>query len=58
MIDYGKAIEELAGITIFLRDLLPKSFGLNRRKKVLLYDYDDIIYNRSFFQKDSAINVL
>ena len=44
MLDYGKAIKELAGVNIFPGDLLLKNFGVNRHKKVVFYDYDEIEY--------------
>jgi len=42
--DYGQALKELARVNIFPGDLLLKNFGVNRQKKVVFYDYDEIEY--------------
>ncbi|WP_394190483.1 bifunctional isocitrate dehydrogenase kinase/phosphatase [Pseudoalteromonas atlantica] len=42
MIDYGKAIKELAGANIFPGDMLMKNFGVTRWGRVVFYDYDEI----------------
>ncbi len=42
MQDYAQAIKELARVNIFPGDLLLKNFGVNRRKRVVFYDYDEI----------------
>lgn len=40
--DYGHAIKDLAGANIFPGDLLLKNFGVNRRGRVVFYDYDEV----------------
>lgn len=42
MIDYGKAIKDLAGANIFPGDMLMKNFGVTRWGRVVFYDYDEI----------------
>ena len=42
--DYGRAIRDLAGANIFPGDMLKKNFGVTRTKRVVFYDYDEIIY--------------
>ncbi|WP_404340349.1 bifunctional isocitrate dehydrogenase kinase/phosphatase [Pseudoalteromonas mariniglutinosa] len=42
LIDYGKAIKELAGANIFPGDMLMKNFGVTRWGRVVFYDYDEI----------------
>lgn len=42
MLDYGKAIKELAGANIFPGDMLMKNFGVTRWGRVVFYDYDEI----------------
>ena len=42
MVDYGKAIKELAGANIFPGDMLMKNFGVTRWGRVVFYDYDEI----------------
>ena len=44
MIEYGNAIKELAGATIFPGDMLYKNFGVTRLNRVVFYDYDEIEY--------------
>ena len=42
VIDFGRAIKDLAGINIFPGDMLPKNFGVSRHGRVIFYDYDEI----------------
>jgi len=42
--DFGWAIRDLAGANIFPGDMLKKNFGVTRTKRVVFYDYDEIIY--------------
>jgi len=42
MVDYGKAIKELASANIFAGDMLMKNFGVTRWGRVVFYDYDEI----------------
>ena len=42
VIDYGRAIKDLAVAGTFVGDYLPKNFGLARLGRVILYDYDDL----------------
>ncbi len=42
--DYGVAIKQLAAANIFPGDMLAKNFGVTRHKRVVFYDYDEIIY--------------
>ncbi len=42
IIDYGKAIRELAASGIFPGDLLLKNFGVTRHGRVVFYDYDEL----------------
>ena len=42
MVDYGKAIKELAGANIFPGDMLMKNFGVTRWGRVVFYDFDEI----------------
>ncbi|MFN3579463.1 MAG: bifunctional isocitrate dehydrogenase kinase/phosphatase [Pseudomonas sp.] len=44
LIDYGKAIKELAAANIFPGDMLLKNFGVTRHGRVVFYDYDEISY--------------
>ena len=44
VIDYGKAIRELASVNIFPGDMLFKNFGVTRYGRVVFYDYDEIEY--------------
>ncbi len=41
--EYGKAIKELAAANIFPGDMLFKNFGVTRHKRVVFYDYDEIM---------------
>jgi isocitrate dehydrogenase kinase/phosphatase len=42
MLDYGKAIKDLARSNIFPGDLLLKNFGITRGRRAIFYDYDEI----------------
>ena len=41
--DYGLAIKELINANIFPGDLLLKNFGVTNNKRVVFYDYDEIV---------------
>lgn len=42
ILDYGKAIKELAASNIFPGDMLLKNFGVTRHGRVVFYDYDEL----------------
>lgn len=42
VLDYGRAIKDLAQTNIFPGDLLPKNFGVTRHGRVVFYDYDEL----------------
>lgn len=42
ILDYGRAIRELAAANIFTGDLLLKNFGVSRHGRVIFYDYDEL----------------
>jgi isocitrate dehydrogenase kinase/phosphatase len=42
VIDYGRAIKDLACANIFPGDLLLKNFGVTRHGRVVFYDYDEL----------------
>jgi isocitrate dehydrogenase kinase/phosphatase len=42
VIDYGRAIKDLAASNIFPGDLLLKNFGVTRHGRVVFYDYDEL----------------
>lgn len=42
--DYGRAIKDMAAANIFPGDMLLKNFGVTRLKRVVFYDYDEILY--------------
>ena len=42
VIDYGRAIKELAAANIFPGDILLKNFGVTRHGRVVSYDYDEL----------------
>ena len=42
ILDYGRAIKELAAANIFTGDLLLKNFGVSRHGRVIFYDYDEL----------------
>jgi len=43
VIDYGRAIKDLAASNVFPGDLLLKNFGLTRHGRVVFYDYDELV---------------
>jgi isocitrate dehydrogenase kinase/phosphatase len=42
VLDYGKAIKDLAAADIFTGDMLLKNFGVTRHGRVICYDYDEL----------------
>ncbi len=44
MLEYGRALKQLAAANIFAGDLLYKNFGVTRYGRVVFYDYDEIDY--------------
>jgi isocitrate dehydrogenase kinase/phosphatase len=42
VIDYGRAIKDLARVDVFPGDLLIKNFGVTRLGRVVFYDYDEL----------------
>ncbi len=42
IVDYGRAIKNLAAANIFPGDMLLKNFGVTRGGRVVFYDYDEI----------------
>jgi isocitrate dehydrogenase kinase/phosphatase len=42
VVDYGRAIKELAAANIFPGDFLLKNFGVTRHGRVVFYDYDEL----------------
>lgn len=42
VLDYGRAIKDLAASNVFPGDLLLKNFGLTRHGRVVFYDYDEL----------------
>jgi isocitrate dehydrogenase kinase/phosphatase len=42
VLDFGRAIKDLAATNIFPGDLLLKNFGVTRHGRVVYYDYDEI----------------
>ena len=43
VIDYGQAIKDLAKTNIFTGDLLLKNFGVTPHKRIIFYDYDEVV---------------
>ncbi|MDH3540533.1 MAG: bifunctional isocitrate dehydrogenase kinase/phosphatase [Acidimicrobiia bacterium] len=43
VLDYGRAIKDLAASNVFPGDLLLKNFGLTRHGRVVFYDYDELM---------------
>ncbi len=43
VVDYGRAIKDLAASNVFPGDLLLKNFGLTRHGRVVFYDYDELM---------------
>lgn len=42
VLDFGRAIRDMAATNIFAGDLLLKNFGVTRHGRVIFYDYDEI----------------
>jgi isocitrate dehydrogenase kinase/phosphatase len=42
LVDWGKAVKELAAANIFAGDMLAKNFGVTRHGRVVFYDYDEL----------------
>jgi isocitrate dehydrogenase kinase/phosphatase len=42
VVDYGRALRDLAATNIFPGDLLIKNFGVTRHRRVVFYDYDEL----------------
>jgi isocitrate dehydrogenase kinase/phosphatase len=42
VVDYGRAVKDLAAANIFPGDLLIKNFGVTRHGRVVFYDYDEL----------------
>jgi len=42
VLDYGRAMKELAATNIFPGDLFLKNFGVTRHGRVVFYDYDEL----------------
>ncbi len=42
IIEYGRAIKDLARINVFPGDMLLKNFGVTRMGRVVFYDYDEL----------------
>ena len=42
ILDYGRAIKDLAQTNIFPGDLLLKNFGVTQHNRVVFYDYDEV----------------
>ncbi len=43
VIDFGNAIKDLAFSNVFPGDMLLKNFGVTRHRRVVFYDYDEIV---------------
>ncbi|MFQ5435086.1 MAG: bifunctional isocitrate dehydrogenase kinase/phosphatase [Anaerolineae bacterium] len=44
VVDYGRAVKDMAASNIFAGDLLLKNFGVTRHGRVVFYDYDELSY--------------
>ncbi len=42
LVDYGRAIKELAAANVFPGDFLLKNFGVTRHGRIVFYDYDEL----------------
>ena len=42
IIDYGRALRDLAASNVFPGDLLLKNFGVTSHRRVIFYDYDEL----------------
>ncbi|MEL6339618.1 MAG: bifunctional isocitrate dehydrogenase kinase/phosphatase [Myxococcota bacterium] len=43
LLDFGRAIKDLAYTNVFPGDLLTKNFGVTRNGRVVFYDYDELV---------------
>ena len=43
VLDYGNAIKDLAAANIFPGDIFLKNFGVTRNRRVVFYDYDELM---------------
>jgi isocitrate dehydrogenase kinase/phosphatase len=43
VVDYGRAIKDMAASNIFPGDMLLKNFGVTRHGRVVFYDYDELV---------------
>jgi len=43
VVDYGRAIKDMAATNIFPGDMLLKNFGVTRHGRVVFYDYDELV---------------
>ncbi|MGD8381570.1 MAG: bifunctional isocitrate dehydrogenase kinase/phosphatase [Syntrophobacterales bacterium] len=43
IVDYGRAIKDMAATNIFPGDMLLKNFGVTRHGRVVFYDYDELV---------------
>jgi isocitrate dehydrogenase kinase/phosphatase len=44
ILDYGRAIKDLANSNIFPGDMLLKNFGVTRHGRIVFYDYDELCF--------------
>ena len=44
VVEYGRALKDLASANIFPGDMLLKNFGVTRYGRVVFYDYDELCY--------------
>ncbi|MFQ5891003.1 MAG: bifunctional isocitrate dehydrogenase kinase/phosphatase [Gemmatimonadota bacterium] len=42
LLDYGRAVKDLAAANIFPGDMLIKNFGVTRHGRIVFYDYDEL----------------
>jgi isocitrate dehydrogenase kinase/phosphatase len=42
VVEFGRALRDLAASNVFPGDLLPKNFGVTRHGRVVFYDYDEL----------------
>ncbi len=59
VLDYGRAIRDMAATNIFPGDLLLKNFGVTRHGRVIFYDYDELclLTDCSFREMPKARNL-
>ena len=43
VVDYGRAIKDMAATNIFPGDMLLKNFGVTRHGRIVFYDYDELV---------------